>query len=433
MEVDPFASAVIEDVLLHDDSVHGDRLGEFTTTVFGALPKSSDSSNGGGDDVQMATPRKRDQPSRAASATADSGVKVRKPRRKNPETTQLTIVQPDAQPEKNFWLTLFIYPTSQQIPEQVDRKPKRQRQGDCVPVAVWPQYKVRDEPGTFVVLAHTELWVSTILHTLRGRGAKANSMRILNKNFANAIRTMLREGLCNTQQAADSDDESETEGAKPNTPAKLTFSGFKLATVFLLKANVAGLPITVVNYGKLLIMKLDEEGIRFINKVVIDVVQRLSDTTETVANGKGAVSVEAGFRFDQSMPNIPDKVLWDPSTNSWKLILSNKGRPKRASFVDEDGKPLGVTEGLTADKHDVAKANSDARAIQAWNHLDKSDRKRITMPLQIHVPPPAVSGNSEACPESDSQDTSTPASDAMIGQTLSLESKWAQESFSIKL
>ena len=40
MEVDPFASAVIEDVLLHDDSVHGDRLGEFTTTVFGAFPRA---------------------------------------------------------------------------------------------------------------------------------------------------------------------------------------------------------------------------------------------------------------------------------------------------------------------------------------------------------------------------------------------------------
>ena len=93
-----------------------------------------------------------------------------------------------------------------------------------------------------------------------------------------------------------------------------------------------------MNYGKLFIMKLDGEGVAFISKVIVHVAtqcseERLLQAVEVqVASGP----VEVGFRFDDTTPNIRDKVLWDPNRNSWKLLFQKDGST-HTSVLDIEG------------------------------------------------------------------------------------------------
>ena len=422
MEEDPFASAVTDEALLHCDALTIEILGaDVNTASLGGSSKAGD--------VQTT-------PIRNLPTNPKQTAKERKPRSKGPETSDLVLALPPEDQPRNLWLTLFINPTLQSSDDPADRgrKPKRQKQGDSVPVTMWPQYRVKGESITFAVVAPTEHWLIMALAALRGRGSKANTTRILNKNFAHAVRILLREGLHNhgrNNADSGSEDEIDTEDeadAAAKTKAKArTFSGFKLGRVFLLKTVVAKHDVTLVNYGKLFILQLDDEGIVFLNNVILDIMQKLSDTTEAVDDSKSVVSEVAAFRFDHTTPNVRDKVLWEPNQNAWKLILMEKNKPKRAAFADEQGDTLKVPERLSAVEHEFEKAKSYARAILAWNSLDASGRKRIAQPLQIQLQPPSSSS------ASDSQDGAEPDAGAVPSQKLSLQSKWEMDGLSLQL
>ena len=91
--------------------------------------------------------------------------------------------------------------------------------------------------------------------------------------------------------------------------------------------------------------------------------------------------VKAAFAFKNDTPNIRDKVIWCPTNNSFKLVVAkgSKGRALVPLFYDENGKSLGVPEGLSAEKHEAAKRDAYARAVLAWNALDPGSRRRISV------------------------------------------------------
>ena len=122
-------------------------------------------------------------------------------------------------------------------------------------------------------------------------------------------------------------------------------------------------------------------------------------------------------------PNVRDKVLWDPTNNAWKLLLVEKNKPKRASFIDDQGVTLKVPERLTAAEHEIEKKSAYARATRAWNALDASGRWRIPLHLSIQLKPLSSASGS------DSQEIEC----ANSAGNLSLQSKWEQDASSLKL
>ena len=83
---------------------------------------------------------------------------------------------------------------------------------------------------------------------------------------------------------------------------------------------------------------------------------------------------------------------------------------------DEHGKSLHVSEHLDAEEHVVAKKAVYMRAIAAWNHLDTSRRRRITMPVSVQLPS-----------QGDSQQSSGSGKDAETTNPLSLAEKWEDD------
>ena len=88
------------------------------------------------------------------------------------------------------------------------------------------------------------------------------------------------------------------------------------------------------------------------------------------------------FRVERATPNVAGKVVWCPMRNSWQLIFKSiaNGRATTTSYEDATGKPLMIAEGLSAEKYTAAREEAYARAIEAWNILDKSKALRIPSP-----------------------------------------------------
>ena len=108
------------------------------------------------------------------------------------------------------------------------------------------------------------------------------------------------------------------------------------------------------------------------------------------------------FRIERSTPNYPGKVVWCPMRNSWQLIFKSiaNGRATTTSYEDATGKPLMIAEGLSAEEYTAAREETYARAIEAWNILDKSKALRIP-------PPSARAGTCVPSPTSTSPSTLT--------------------------
>ena len=156
------------------------------------------------------------------------------------------------------------------------------------------------------------------------------------------------------------------------------------AKTLLFEASFASNTISLMNYGKLFVIKLDSDGVAFINKVIVHVATQCSEELLLQADEVKVAPgpVEAGFRFDDTTPNIRDKVVWDPNRNSWKLLLQKNGH-MATSHSDVDGYPLSVAEDLDAAGHNAAKFASYVRAIKAWNYFDAGKRQRIAVPFQF--------------------------------------------------
>ena len=88
------------------------------------------------------------------------------------------------------------------------------------------------------------------------------------------------------------------------------------------------------------------------------------------------------FRVERSEPNYPGKIVWCVSNNSWKLSFrkSDKGTERTTSFNDASGKPLKIADGLDSAAYTAQRKATYARAITAWNMLDKSKDNRIPSP-----------------------------------------------------
>ena len=359
----------------------------------------------------------------------------RRPRAHGPETSVLVPVSPDSDPGGCRCMTVFVTPASgeAQRQQQSTRTPKRHRVDPRVPICIWPQYAVKGCDGRFAIVCPNEPWVAAMLRTMRYRKV-GDDTRSLVKALWAAIRVMTRKGLQNTkpslaksapgedEPAEDSSDEDASSSRVGRT--RYTTSGYHLSRVFLMATRIASHHVSIVNYGKQLILKLDDNGFQFINDVVVNLIQRLSDGIGESA-AKEHSTGEAGFRFDDSTPNVRGKVVWDPNENAWKVTATVRGTWV-VRYTDAKGASLRVPDTKSAGDFLAAKTSAYGRALAAWNDLDTSKRQRITLPVKIELPSSNNTSNSTDGSQHDTGDDA-PEGHSNAGQT-TLTDKWLHDS-----
>ena len=343
----------------------------------------------------------------------------------------MTAAEPSGALLDNRLETVFVEPTCTRT-NASDATIKRRRTSDLVPVSIWPQYTLEHAPGRLVVVAPQEPWVMRMMNAIRCR-ASEKSTRVLSQNLGQAIRVMLRKGLderkCRSAADAVADDDmSDDADPKERSAAHRNFSGFSFHNVALVELTFANVVVRALNDGRVLVLLLDDDSLRFIRTTLVELIRRLGDKG-------GAACPEpqlAPFRFDDSTPNIRGKVVWEPTFNTWKLIMPSKlhGKPK-SPYEDAEGHSLQVPHTLEASAHAAAKAAAYIRAIAAWNAFNATQRKNIPAPLSIELPQ-SVSSQSDrgSIPTDDSQERDLQAiededDDDPTIEAMTIGEKWA--------
>ena len=284
------------------------------------------------------------------------------------------------------WSVAAVFFTDLSGAREEDGRSKRPRLADLQPVTIWPQYTIAGLDGIFVVASVAEPWLAAMLRTLRQRhehGSAADATtRILSRNLSASLRVLVRKGLASIDGHAPVD---EPDDIAYNVKKRArTFSGLAIEDCFLFDVTLAEHPITMVNYGRQLIFRLDDNGMRFINTALVTLIKKLSSSAADVATADPVPSEKASFSFEDSTPNVRDKVMWCTRFNGWKLLIMPKnGTLKKATHTCEDdsGRSLKVDLSLAGADFEEAKQHAYQRAIAAWNVLDTSSRYRITGPL----------------------------------------------------
>ena len=342
------------------------------------------------------------------------------------KTQALSQIAHDPDPTKNEYLTLFIDVTA---PTNVTSL-ESSRTPQFTPVCVWPQYELKSHVGVrFIIVNAAEDWFSklvSVVHAQFINVTHAVKLRELRQNTMDALKKMLINGLSSASAAACAmldDDDSDGGAASIVTPCakKRRYSGLPASKVSTIEATLVDCDLTLLNYGKQFVMRLDKEAIRFTTEHVVALIRQLAvkpshDPEETPALSD--VSQRAAYAFVDATPNIRDKITWDPVGELWRLRVFD-GKKHACRFTDETGKSLNVMVDSRHADWTAAKKEAYGRAIMAWNILDRSRRYRISEPRSIAIP--VLSSDSQ----SGSQSTDPPC-DADVG-LMSVVDKWQHD------
>ena len=170
-----------------------------------------------------------------------------------------------------------------------------------------------------------------------------------------------------------------------------TLSGlsFKQQKTFT-RPLMEGYPVTMLNYGKTLIIKVDDDAIRFIANGFVDLLAPTLLASDD-AQCHTPEDERSSVRFDRDTPNFPGKVCWNVTGDKWIVTYKNKAKEECHVEVGESGESFVVPEGLSRDDRAICKYKKYREACVTWNANDKSTRARIMLPPEvIKVRRPAV-------------------------------------------
>ena len=170
-----------------------------------------------------------------------------------------------------------------------------------------------------------------------------------------------------------------------------TLSGlsFKQQKTFT-RPLMEGYPVTMLNYGKTLIIKVDDDAIRFIANGFVDLLAPTLLASDD-AQCHTPEDERSSVRFHRDTPNFPGKVCWNVTGDKWIVTYKNKAKEECHVEVGESGESFVVPEGLSRDDRAICKYKKYREACVTWNANDKSTRARIMLPPEvIKVRRPAV-------------------------------------------
>ena len=177
---------------------------------------------------------------------------------------------------------------------------------------------------------------------------------------------------------------TQGEGKRRNSLSGLSFQQQKTFT----RSLMDGYPVTMLNYGKTLIIKVDDDAIRFIAKGFVDL---LAPTLLASDDAQCQDEERSVVRFDRETPNFPGKVCWNVTGDKWIVTYKNKEKKECHAEVGESGESFALPEGLSKDERVLCKYKKYREACVTWNANDNSTRPKIMLPPEeIMVRKPAV-------------------------------------------
>ena len=149
-------------------------------------------------------------------------------------------------------------------------------------------------------------------------------------------------------------------------------------TKCLTRSLVDGYPVTLLNYKSKLIIKLDDNAIRFASIAFIDLVAPQLQV-DGIDVEPGQHEEQSEFRFNEETPNIMGKVTWDVVNDSWKVTYKTTEKESCTAVHDADGNSFALPDELDPAERRRRKLHLYKSACATWNALDNSKRQRIVV------------------------------------------------------
>ena len=255
-----------------------------------------------------------------------------------------------------------------------------------VPVPLWGQYTVTWKGGDleqsrWILVSNYERWVDALVDNITN-----TSRRKIGKSFIDRVRNEFLKCMetARSPNRPIEDAFEKTTGDTPPAPSTNALEATKLQWRQRAKnrtnspsmaVNIGAFRVMCLNDAKKIVLRLDEETIKFIKEWMVPLLRETARSQDELDRGSVRASVEAPaklatFHFSApTTPNIRDKVLWNPTTHSWQILLrKNKAVPSDTFTVD----PC-----LDKQSYDEQKGAAYCRAIETWNELDGTSRFRI--------------------------------------------------------
>ena len=240
----------------------------------------------------------------------------------------------------------------------------------CIPL--WPTYKLDiTGPGSLPLDITNWRW----LH-IATREAWWTALAGLDPANLTETKELLRAAILSSRNHrgvinddSESDDEKSTPGRSWRTVS------FKKATA--LKIKVLDYTLTALNSLRPIALRCDEDTVSFLNAIVVPSIIKARSQSVTILD----TETPAPFNFSgEEKFHFPGKVVWMPTTSSYKLQLRGEGvkqLDKSSTTTDLEGKPLQLPAGLTGRTFHDAKRRLCRLACQAWDQRDTSKRPRF--------------------------------------------------------
>jgi hypothetical protein len=251
-----------------------------------------------------------------------------------------------------------------------------------VPVPLWSQYTVTwigadVEASRWIMVGNYERWVCSLVDVVTNSSVRRVAKSFLDrvrKEFVACLETARRpEALGDAFLGAESGD-SSTVALGAAIATRRQSNGIRIlhrAEKPSLVLNIGGFHVMCLNDAKKMVMRLNDETIKFIVGWVVPLLRETARSQDLeVTEAAEAPRKLAQFHFiAPTTPNIRDKVIWNPTKHCFEILLAkNKRSPSEKCDVDPS---------LDRQSYDEAKATAYRRAIETWNKLDGSSRHRI--------------------------------------------------------
>ena len=239
----------------------------------------------------------------------------------------------------------------------------------CIPL--WPAYKLGLRgPGVLPEQITSARW----LHIT---AREAWWMALAGKDTANITETkeLLKNAIVSSRKRRGIIDESSDEEDNDGKPAQWRGGSFK--TCVALKIKVLEHKLTAMNTLRPIAIQCDDAAISFLNEIVVPSIIKARSQSLTILD----TETPAPFNFSrEDKLHFPGKVVWMPTTSSYKLQLRGEGvkqLDKSSTTTDLEGKPLQLPADLTGRTFHDAKKRLCHLACLAWDQRDKSKRPRF--------------------------------------------------------
>ena len=296
-----------------------------------------------------------------------------------------------------------------------------QKKGEPEPVSLLPQYKptwLKADFGerTFIITSTSQRWLQRLMHHAASKGEKKTDSRTSLVQLCAVIKTQFSQALNNARKriraqsrlahakvdlkeaCVDDSDDSSSESEDDSQQTISDVAGEMDEHVFrkdrwatpVLQVQLGGIEVMCINTKKRIIFAVDAAIIRLIETWLIPLAQRMARGLVMNYRGKymnpnkrQASDVQEDSQGSEELsrclkpnatPNLPQKVIWKPTGDFWKVTAQNLDKDTSLKAIFE------VDSDLKGAAYLRKKVEMYIAAVNEWNEKDRSKRHRIAFP-----------------------------------------------------